>query len=244
MECRGSGKPPGGDAIFDEVAKQIRTVLRRTGLVRTLAIGALVLERFFGGSVIEWRAKRNRKNNSVRRLAERPDCPLSRSSLNRAIGIYAVTKTVPVVLKLRNIEAGHIGVLLPLPTKDQEQWLVRADAQHWSVRQLRDAVLHERRERGERRGRPKASRWQTALSVSRGSLARLEATIASLSELEPDHESSRVLSELQGRLAALQNRLARVPAVERPSSRDSQVWRIEPVPKPESDETEPKRAVS
>ena len=165
------------DAVLDAVAGEVRAVLRRAGLERTLAIGSLVLDRFFGGSVEAWRARRNNKNNSVRRLAERPDCPLSRSSLNRAIGIYAVTRAVPCVLKLAQIEAGHFGIVLPFAACDQELWLAKADANRWSVRQLRDAILSERRQRVERRCRPRASRWQVEQTARRGTLAKQEALI-------------------------------------------------------------------
>jgi hypothetical protein len=226
MGGRGIDRSSATDAAFETVVGEICAVLRRAGLDRTLAIGSLILDRFFEGSVEAWRARRNNKNNSVRRLAQRPDCPLSRSSLNRAIGICAVTKAVPSVLKLVHIEAGHIGIVLPLEAHEQEAWLVKANAHRWSVRQLRDAILRERRLRGERRGRPRASRWQQALSASRGSLARLEALIASLGGLEPDYESDRVLVELNERLVALQGQLAEVPGATRGNRRDSGPWAV------------------
>jgi hypothetical protein len=226
MGSRGCEGASTTDAALEAVAGEIRSVLRRTGLDRTLAIGSIILDRFFGGSVEAWRSRRNNKNTSVRRLAQRPDCPLSRSSINRAIGISALTKAMPAVLKLAHVEAGHIGVVLPLSMGEQEAWLVEANANRWSVRQLRDAILRERRLRGERRGRPRASLWQQALSASRGSLARLEALIASLRELEPDYESDRVLVELGERLIALHGQLAEVPAAPREPRRDSGPWPV------------------
>src|SRR6266536_4695828 len=74
-------------AELDVVVAEIRAIERRTGLDRALAIGRLVFERFFGGSVQAWKERRKNKNNSVRRLAQHPLCPLSRSAINQAIGI-------------------------------------------------------------------------------------------------------------------------------------------------------------
>src|SRR5438477_4145536 len=65
-----------------EVIEELRAIDRKAGLERALAIGELVLRRFFGGSSEIWRARRKNKNNSIRRIAEHPDCPLSRTALN------------------------------------------------------------------------------------------------------------------------------------------------------------------
>jgi hypothetical protein len=65
-----------------EVIKELREVDRKTALERALAMGRIVLDRFFAGSPAVWHERRRNKNNSVRRIAEHPDCPLSRSALN------------------------------------------------------------------------------------------------------------------------------------------------------------------
>src|SRR5207247_1591441 len=62
---------------------EIREIDQRGNLDGTLAIGRLVLNRFFGGSV---EASRERSgHNLARRLAQHPPCPLSRSALNQAM---------------------------------------------------------------------------------------------------------------------------------------------------------------
>jgi hypothetical protein len=171
---------PAGDQRLAEVAGEIGAIMRRTGLDRTLAIGALVLDRFFDGSVDLWRDRRNHKNNSVRRLAQRPDCPLSRSSLNQAIGIHAVTKALPCVLALAHIDSSHIGAVLSLSPPDQERWLTQANAARWNVRQLKDGIRAERAAQGERRGRPRASEQQRLAAAARSLIGRLEAVIEAL----------------------------------------------------------------
>lgn len=190
--------------FLDEVAVELREILRKTGLDRTLAIGALVLNRFFDGSVAAWKDRRNHKNNSVRRLASRPTCPLSRSSLNRAIGIYAVTCTLPFVTNCNRVDASHIGVVLPLAVSDQELWLRRAHAECWSVRELRDAIRQHRRDQGERRGRPHLAPTKRALSATRSALGRLEGALSELKVSGLDFSAQTELLELAERLSLLQ----------------------------------------
>jgi hypothetical protein len=74
--------------VIEHAVAKLREIERRTGLERTLAIGSLVLETFFGGDECLWRNRRRNKNNSIRRLASHPDCPFCKSALNDAIGVY------------------------------------------------------------------------------------------------------------------------------------------------------------
>jgi hypothetical protein len=217
------------ETLLDQVACEVRLILRRSGLERTLAIGALVVDRFFGGSLSLWRERRNHKNNSIRRLALHPECPLSRSSLNQAVGVYSLASTIPSIRALSNLEASHLGVVLPLPTPEQEKWLTQANALHWSVRQLKEAIQHARRGKGERRGRPRSTASRRALSMSRVLLERLATSVASLAELELDERGENEVGELRQRLAAVLDDLVRrsPPRAER---RDSQVrFRTGPV---------------
>jgi hypothetical protein len=202
------------ESRLDEVAREVTAVLRRSGLDRTLAIGALILDRFFDGSVSAWRSRRNLRNNSVRRLANRPGCPLSRSSLNRAVGICAAVRACPAILGLPNVGAGHIGIVLSLGAEEAEGWLRKADARGWSVRQLVEAIRTERLDKGARRGRPTTSRWQRALSASRSSLARLEDQVSTLVEMRADNGDPNLLAELGERLALLRATLLGIEGVE------------------------------
>jgi hypothetical protein len=198
--------PSADDPRLDEVAEEIRAVVRQAGLERVLAIGALVLERFFNGSVAEWRNRRRRKNNSVHRLAERPGCPLSRSTLNDAIAVYVVTRELPWVLRGRHLESSHIVAVLPLPREAQQRWLRRAVEQRWSVRQLRDAVRAARRAEGDQRGRPRASEGRRALARSLTTIGHLEDAVALL--LHAGHVAGGAqVNDLECRLGGLHSRL-------------------------------------
>src|SRR4051812_9325298 len=75
-------------AVLDQVIIELQEIERRTGIERTIAIGELILNLFFRGNPADWRDRRRNKNNSVRRLADRVDCPFSKSALHEAVGVY------------------------------------------------------------------------------------------------------------------------------------------------------------
>src|SRR5882724_706101 len=125
---------------LDAVVDEIREIERKNSLDRTVAIGRLVLHRFFGGSTEAWRERRRNKNNSVRRLAQHPLCPLSRSGLNQAIGIFLAAESLTLDQTFGHIGPSHIGAVLHLNPEEQKQWLERASDERWSVRQLKEQV--------------------------------------------------------------------------------------------------------
>ncbi len=164
---------PGGEPVrfasylgepreLDSVVRELQAMQRTTGLEWTLAIGGLVLNRFFGGSVQAWRERRKNKNNSVRRLAEHPECPLSRAAINQSIGIFVIVESLPCVRTFSHIGSAHVAAVFHLDKDAQRDWLERAERGSWGVRQPRDEVTRHRRESGERRGRPKAARLDDA----------------------------------------------------------------------------------
>jgi hypothetical protein len=152
---------------------QLRQLERRSGLNRMIAIGRLILEQFFDGSAAAWRERRKNKNNSVRRLAQHPSCPLSHSSLNQALGVYVTVRALPSVQTFKHVGACHIIAVLHLTEAAQLLWLERAEEELWSVRQLKAAVLASRRLEGERRGRPKTS-------VGRARVAKLKRSVVTM----------------------------------------------------------------
>jgi hypothetical protein len=195
------------DAELHHVISELSQILQETGLQRTLAIGRLVLDRFFHGSAQAWRDRRRNKNNSVRRLADCVECPLSRSALNQAIGVYALVQTLPSPEQLEALGASHFSLVLPLPPHEQEHWLRCASAERWSVRELRQELLEARRAQGERRGRPRLSGLDKALAQLRSCTGQLEIAVVALAELGPTHSSDEMLLEVSGRLKAIEDKL-------------------------------------
>lgn len=172
------------DEQVAEVATRLREIVRGHGLSRTLAIGQLVLERFYGGDEREWRARRSKKNNSIRVLAARPDCPLGKSALNEAVGVYVAVQLLPFVRDAKHIGACHVAAVLRLPPSAREYWLSRAERERLSVRELRGLIVSSRRQGGERRGRPGLSAVGRAVSRVRASLKLLRAGLDQLETVD------------------------------------------------------------
>lgn len=198
-------------AVLNRVVEELREIDRRSGIARTLAIGELVLKRFFCGDPVAWRDRRRNKNNSIRRLANHQDCPLSRSALNEAIGVYVAVLSMPCVRTFGHIYASHVACVLALPIEERESMLETAERERWSVRELHSKVVLSRRARGERRGRPSSSADTRAVSGVRAvarELARGIGRVEQVSNLAPDQRA--VARQLGGEITLLGARLARI----------------------------------
>lgn len=170
------------EAVLVQVVARLREIERSTGLERTLAIGELILNQFFGGDAHVWRDRRRNKNNSIRRLAERPDCPYGKSALNEAIGIFVSVRNLPCVRTFGHVSSSHVAAVLRLPSVEQEPMLRRAESQRWSVRELKREVVLANRNVGERRGRPSLGQADRALALLAGRIRELEVAISAALE--------------------------------------------------------------
>lgn len=188
----------------DDFVEELRSLDRKAGLERAVAIGRLVLTRFFGGSPAVWHARRKNKNNSVRRVAEHPSCPLSRSALNEAIAVYVAVQSLPCVLTSGHITASHVAAVTFMEVEQQRTWLERAEREHWSVRQLKEHVRARRQEDGERRGRPRVAPTQKVISTVRGAVIALRRAVDALAGIDLDGAESRELALLADQVALLQ----------------------------------------
>lgn len=182
-----------------EVVTRIREIMRSHSLARTLSIGQLVLERFYGGEECQWRARRVKKNNSIRALAARPDCPLGKSALNQAVAVYVASRSLPMLAHARHIGAAHLAVVLQLTQPEREYWLQRAEMEELSVRRLRDLVVSYRRAEGERRGRPGLSAVKRVASRVNESLRLLRRSLQELGTDSADCDA-RELDALRAKL--------------------------------------------
>lgn len=127
-------------AALDHVLAELRGIVPLKGLDRTLAIGELILTRFYDGSVPAWRERKRNKLNSIRRLAARSDCPFSKSALNDAVAIFVMVAQIPSVRGLQHVGASHIVGVLALNTVQADEILAQAEAERWSVRALKQHV--------------------------------------------------------------------------------------------------------
>src|SRR6478609_8826072 len=73
---------------LDYVVVQLRALPREAGVSRACAIGKLLLTQIFAGDPQAWRDRRKNKGQSLRALAQRKNCPFSRSTLSQALTTY------------------------------------------------------------------------------------------------------------------------------------------------------------
>lgn len=170
----------GESVLLEEVTSELREVERSTGISRVLAVGELILERFFGGDPTVWRDRRRNKNNSIRRLAAHKDCPFGKTWLNEAVAVYVAVQASPCVRTYGHITAGHVAAVLPLAVEEREALWKQAEAEGWSVKRLKEEAVEDRRKEGERRGRPRLNDRQRARAAFRAAVARLELAIEGL----------------------------------------------------------------
>jgi hypothetical protein len=194
----------GNPKLLDRVVANLCDIQRGSGLQKTLAIGELILTHFYGGNPSEWRDRRRNKNNSIRRLAARDDCPFSRSALNEAVTVYVASRTLPCVLTFGHIGAGHVAAVLKLPQDEREAMLVRAEREQMGIREFRRIVVKFRRTDGERRGRPAKDPEDRLVSALGEGLEQVRQHILLLSG------SLRVPGAVQERLTNLARELANV----------------------------------
>ena len=145
------------DADLDKVAGELRDVVHRSQWDRILAIGKLIFRRFFNDDEASWRERRRNKDRSIRRLAERPDCPLAKSALTQAVGIHVLCSKHPEARGSGQITPTHVGKILGLEPKVAVPLLQLADEHGWSVRELAIEATRIRKSLGERRGRPQST---------------------------------------------------------------------------------------
>jgi hypothetical protein len=197
------------------VVNELCEIARRTGIERTFAIGELILTRFFEGDASRWRDRRRNKNNSVRRLAEREDCPFSKSALNEAIAVHVAVLGLPCVRTFGHISASHVASVLRVSPEARQSILEVADRERWSVRELKQRVVAFRREQGERRGRPARndeSRVISRMQTASGSIDEGAEQVSHFQTLTPEAVSS--LRTLGSELTQLGARLSRIASGE------------------------------
>jgi len=168
-------RAPAMDAELDAVIVELQAIARGSGMGGKLAIGELILERFFGGDVGAWRA-RHTKSQSLRRIAGRPDCPFAKSTLHEAVGIYVATLHLPEVRTFGHVSASHVAAVLPLPVSQQAELLRLAERERWSVRRVKREVAVRRVP--ERQGPPSQS--TPVVDSLRASIRTLREALRSL----------------------------------------------------------------
>lgn len=132
------------DTIVEEAVQRIIQVHRGATLQLALDVGAIVVEKLYGGDLSQLRT-RGRKDHSLRKLASHPRLPFSAATLWRCVGVYGVVRRFPQAVRLEHLSLGHFRAVLGLPEARQRELLVQAAEEKRTVAWLmRKATLDRR----------------------------------------------------------------------------------------------------
>jgi hypothetical protein len=160
--------PEGAESLDSGAAPDIGALVRDlralyyvTGIELMLRIGALILDRLYGGDETRWKS-RARKDFSFRKLEQHPDLPFKASMLSRAVSIYVLSRRRPDLPRLENVSQTHLQEILSLESEVQDRLLARVEEEKWSVQRLRAEVTGLRGETSHA-GRPRAPAFSKQL---------------------------------------------------------------------------------
>lgn len=176
------------DADLNDVACELRNIIHRSQWDKILAIGQLIFRRFFNEDEAAWRERRRNKDHSIRRLAERSDCPFAKSALTQAVGIHVLCSKYPEARGSGRVTPTHVGKILGLDPDVAVPLLRTADERGWSVRELGTEATRVRKSLGERRGRPLSTAGRKVAGLGKRALDDLEqmrAELAAGTTLDP-----------------------------------------------------------
>jgi hypothetical protein len=215
----------------DRVVEQLNAVCKAATLEFALAVGKLIIDSFYSGSLLSWR-DRGPKNCSFRKLANHPLLVLSPGSLYRSVAIFELCERLGV-RDWRRVSATHLRLVLALPPQQQEDLLLKVEAHDWPARRLEREVagLAPKRLRG---GAKRRSCLRATISELSKCIDDQSSLVgASEAEVEMCTESARhyldVLRRMRQACEALQRRLeaqlpgartAPPPAYDEPAAHD------------------------
>jgi len=208
------------DADVEFAVRELSEIARASHWDRVMAIGKLILTRFFAKDEAAWHARQRNKDHSIRKLARHPDCPFEKSALTEAVGVYVLVGRYPELRERTRLTPTHVGRTLSLKPAEAVALLKIADQRRWSVRELAFEAKQVRRAMGERRGRPVSSADRKAERSGRHALrivGRMRLQLASVSAVDPASRERLVslCKALAQELAATQavlNRQRTLPA--------------------------------
>ena len=205
------------NADLDEVACELRDIIHRSQWDKILAIGKLIFRRFFNEDEAAWRERRRNKDRSIRRLAERPDCPFAKSALTQAVGIHVLCSKHPEARGSGRVTPTHVGKILGLEPTVAVPLLRLADDRGWSVRELAIEATSIRKSLGERRGRPQSTVDRQIARLGKRALEDLEQIRAELA-LGPTLQP-QTLGDITTLCSAVSEKLTAIDMLLRPERR-------------------------
>lgn len=140
----GETSTPDSDTVVEDTVERIIRAHRASSLQLALDVGAIVVDGLYGGDLEKLRA-RGRKGHSLRRLASHPRLPFSAATLWRCIGVYAVVREAPELVRFEHLTLAHFRAVLALPPERRNVLLLEAATAKRSVAWVAREAGTERR---------------------------------------------------------------------------------------------------
>ncbi|WP_437677693.1 hypothetical protein [Sorangium sp. So ce131] len=203
---------PVSDEVIDQVVRELNELHSKAALEEALQMGKIIVDRFYGGDLTEWRAHRS-KETSFRRLAARVDLDLrvSATRLYRSVALYELSCRLEIGAESK-LTTTHLRLVIGLPTEVQMALLEDVKRSQWSTERLERETTRLRAALEKRRGRPPAPPLVKAVRKLVRDWKHIEAEIdneegedLSAKELESVYQA---VDDIKSRLELLARRLA------------------------------------
>jgi hypothetical protein len=199
------------DDVVDQVVVELNQLQARVTLETAIEMGRIIVTRFYGGDLRDWREHRS-KEVSFRRLAARAerDLAVSPSNLYRAVALYELTRRLNIGAD-STLTMTHLRSVVGLTEEHQTALLASARAMHWSSERLEREAARVRSTMTQRRGRiPSPPAIRAARKLVR-TWQHLESAIDDQAVLHLSAEELqslyRTMNEVRARLETLTLRL-------------------------------------
>jgi hypothetical protein len=184
------GRVSGADDV-EQVVGELNSICKAATLDFALAVGALIIRRFYGGDLTVWRS-RGVKTASFRRLSRHPSLPMSPAALYRSVAIFEMCERLGIK-KWKHVSTSHMRMTLGLSMEEQRALLQTAELNRWTVRQLSEEIARRacRSSSSVQRGGRKASpRWTAKIETLSKCIESFGELVAADDEkLEIGHEN-------------------------------------------------------
>jgi hypothetical protein len=203
---------------IDAVVERLKGICRSTSVELCLKVGKLVIDGLYRGDAEQWR-KRGIKDLSFRKLAARPDLPMSASVLYRCVATYEMYLRIPEISGWKQLHATHLRAVLHLDHGSQRALLQKAHRNNWSVKRLEAEIATHGSPRS-RKGRPPMPALMRTLRVLRGHLGEEGQLVGAdeLSEVVDESFVQEVYAAVDHVRSACERLQARLrPLIDEPS---------------------------
>jgi hypothetical protein len=191
------------DSDVERVVGALRAAEHECAWKRILQVGRVVLDAL-GGDEENWRARRDRRDVSLRRLVSHPHCPFKKTALSDAVNVHLFVERNPEVLELAPLSPTQVTRVVGLPNDVALSLLYKSAQNGWSVRDLLLEIRALRKQAGKPRGRPPSSAVQKAEAHVRRALEALRAAREQLGSEQRSTAQLAGLEEIQELVADLQ----------------------------------------